>query len=434
LKLDASLTHRPAEPRNTALSLKSFIPAEVPDEATAEEGVELQRKPNQKEFTMDEELKKEIAALVSNAVKAALPVPPPAPVEEPKQQGAVLTAKSVGTKKVTKLGFADDATKGFLHWARTGRINSTLIPDNSFYDDLDKDELKVAMSEGVDTAGGFYVPDDFYGRIVAKRNEVSIVRRLGIVPIPTQSDRVLVPVEGTAATRFVATNEAAAYDEEEPTAGQVPITITKLTKLIRVSEEWEADAPGADVYLAGVWGRALAAAENYYFICGGTGANQPLSMSVGGSLGATTAAAALIAVGDIQGLLYGMPDQYADNMAFICSRPVLGIIRGLTTVAFAFAETPQGRGQPEEIAPNGYIGGTPVFCTAAMPTAVPVVTATKTALLVNPDFYAVAERLGLSVARNPWLYQANGQIGFFAKVREGGAPLQAEAIRWMLQA
>jgi predicted phage gp36 major capsid-like protein len=38
------------------------------------------------------------------------------------------------------------------------------------------------------------------------------------------------------------------------------------------------------------------------------------------------------------------------------------------------------------------------------------------------------------VSRNPYLYQANGQIGLFAKVRQGGAVLQAEAFSVMLTA
>jgi HK97 family phage major capsid protein len=439
LGLDATITHRPAEPKNVATSLKSFIPAEVPERVAAEE-----TKPNKKEFTMDADTQKEIAAIVAEAIKTAIPAvvteavkaaqPAPVPVAEPKQQGAALITKpNVNTK--TKSGFADDAVKGFLNFIQTGKVNGALLPDNKFYEGLDADELKVAMAGQIDAAGGFYVPDDFYGRIIEKRNELSIARKIGVLAVPTQSDRLLFPVEGTAATKFVVTAETGAYDENEPTAGQVPVTIHKMTKLIKLSEEWEADAPGADAYLAGVWGRALAAAENYYFIVSGTGTAMPQAMAVGGSLGKTTAAAALIAVGDIQGLLYAMPDQYVDNLAFVCSRPVLGLIRALTTVAFAFTDMPQGKGGPKDVSPNGYLGaGIPVYCTSAMPTAIPVVTATKTALLVNPDFYAIAERQSLSVARNPWLYQANGQIGLFAKVREGGAVLQSEAILWMLQA
>jgi HK97 family phage major capsid protein len=51
----------------------------------------------------------------------------------------------------------------------------------------------------------------------------------------------------------------------------------------------------------------------------------------------------------------------------------------------------------------------------------------------NWNFYALAERRGLTISRNPYLYQANGQIGIFCSVRFGGAVLQSEAFKWGIQ-
>jgi predicted phage gp36 major capsid-like protein len=53
--------------------------------------------------------------------------------------------------------------------------------------------------------------------------------------------------------------------------------------------------------------------------------------------------------------------------------------------------------------------------------------------MVNPDFYGVANRRGMSVSRNPYLYQATGQIGLFATYRQGAAVLQSEAITYFQQ-
>jgi predicted phage gp36 major capsid-like protein len=41
------------------------------------------------------------------------------------------------------------------------------------------------------------------------------------------------------------------------------------------------------------------------------------------------------------------------------------------------------------------------------------------------------ERSGLTVQRNPWLYQGTGQIGLFSNARMGGAVLQAEALYYL---
>ena len=41
--------------------------------------------------------------------------------------------------------------------------------------------------------------------------------------------------------------------------------------------------------------------------------------------------------------------------------------------------------------------------------------------------YALVERPGLEVSRNPYLYQRSGQVGIFAEFRQGGAPLLGEA-------
>jgi HK97 family phage major capsid protein len=57
----------------------------------------------------------------------------------------------------------------------------------------------------------------------------------------------------------------------------------------------------------------------------------------------------------------------------------------------------------------------------------------KSILFANLNYYALVERRGLTISRNPYLYQANGQIGIFCSVRFGGAVLQSEAVKWGVQ-
>jgi len=52
---------------------------------------------------------------------------------------------------------------------------------------------------------------------------------------------------------------------------------------------------------------------------------------------------------------------------------------------------------------------------------IPVEAASTCFIMVgDPYYYTLVERKGLTIARNPYLYQANGQIGFFSSFRQSG--------------
>ena len=325
-------------------------------------------------------------------------------------------ANNIGSpaiKKVSSRGFKNDENEAFARYILKG----------------DEVAYKAAMQGQTDGEGGYAVPDDFYNQVIAKRNELSVARRMGVIVMPTSLDRILVPAEGTAATKFVVEAEEANYDENEPTLGQVIIAVHKLTKLIKISEELEVDAKANFTgWLSGVWGRALALAENYYFVGTGTGTGMPKAMLVGAtSSSITTAAATAVTAAEILQLIYTMPSAYADSMALVMQRSTLGKIRALTGNPFSFISTPAGNGTATA---DGDIHGIPVFTTDAMPAST---AGLLSVLLINPSFYGIAEREGLTVSRNPYLYQLSGQIGLFAKSRVGGNILQAEAAYYITQ-
>lgn len=428
---EISLTPTPAEPLNN-VSLKSLVNQARNDaDAEKETAQSADSNPsvlkNMENLVMDNEIEVKVneavkAALAAEKAEAEAQATKAAELKSAKEAGykeAQEEMKSVNrggyaTKKVTELGFKDDEVKSFLHFIKTG-------------DDV---AYKAAMQGQTDSEGGYAVPDDFYNQIAAKRNEVSVIRQTGVVSIPTSLDRVLVPTEGTAATKFVVTAEEGSYDENEPTTGQTAITIYKLTKLIKISEELEADAKANfGGWLSSVWGRALGIAENYYFFnVAANGSSQPQSVtyaSVQG--GSTTASATAVTAAELLGLIYGMPAAYAANMKLVMRRATLGAIRALSGNPFSFLPTPIGAGSASEA---GTIHGVPVFLTDELPA---MASSTKSIILFNPDCYAISEREGLSVVRNPYLYNATGQIGLFARARMGGAALQTEGILHLLQ-
>ncbi len=442
---EASLTPTPAEWRNGVIPLKTLIgnaPQAEPEASAQTLAAQAESDENNNIHEVKDMEEKDILALMEKreqdkalAAKAVADAKIAHDAEikavvESALKGVVTPAAEAGVKTVninaqTGRGFASDAVKGFLHYIRTGQKNGALVPDG---------EVKAAMQGQTDSEGGYAVPDDFYNNIIAKRNEVSIIRQMGVVSFPTSLDRVLVPTEDTAATKFVVTAEEGAYSENEPTLGQSICTIYKMTKLIKISEELEADAKANfGAYLANVWGRAMGLAENYYFFnIAANGTSQPQSVTYASTTGNTAASQTVTTAAEVLALIYAMPSAYTDNLKLVMRRSTLGALRAIQGTSsldsFIFQPTPLG----SNVSPNtansqaGYIHNIPVFLTDELPAQASA--SVKYMILFNPDFYFLAEREGMSVSRNPYLYQANGQIGLFAKFREGGVATQTAAI------
>lgn len=284
-------------------------------------------------------------------------------------------------------------------------------------------ELKGAWQGQTDAEGGYAVPDDFYNRIVEQRQELSFVRKAPVTRLVTNHDRILIPTEATAGTKLVVTAEEAAYDENEPVFGQVALTIHKFTKMIKVSEEMlDGDAVGLEAYIASVVARASAAAENYYCSIG-TGTGMPQGIVTGATAsGITTASATAITAAELIAMMGKVESPYHNSSSgFLMKGATKFYLQGLTGNPFQFINTPAGgdfMSYPAYIAPD--MGG--------------VATGQKSVVFGDFSMYAFAERQGVTLSRNPYLYQANGQVGLFVKQRFGGAVLQTLAFKYLLQA
>ena len=283
-------------------------------------------------------------------------------------------------------------------------------------------ELKGAWQGQTDTEGGYAVPDDFYNRIVEQRQELSFVRKAPVTRLVTNHDRILIPTEATAGTKLVVTAEEVAYNENEPVFGQVALTIHKFTKMIKVSEEMlDGDAVGLEAYIASVVARASAAAENYYCSIG-TGTNMPQGIINGATAsGITTASATAITAAELIAMMGKVESPYHNSSSgFLMKGATKFYLQGLTGNPFQFINTPAGgdfMSYPAYIAPD--MGG--------------VATGQKSVVFGDFSMYAFAERQGVTLSRNPYLYQANGQVGLFVKQRFGGAVLQTLAFKYLLQ-
>lgn len=98
----------------------------------------------------------------------------------------------------------------------------------------------LAMSEGVATAGGYVVPDEFSRTIIDLRETYGVFRRNARV-IPMASDTLMVPRRVSGLTAFFI-GENTAPTESDKGWGQVQLTAKKLATLTRYSSELAEDA------------------------------------------------------------------------------------------------------------------------------------------------------------------------------------------------
>jgi len=410
---EVSLTPTPAEPRTLGVqeirrlseafpALKSLAPEgdalPSPEGECAEADELLSVSTKSKSFggnAMDEQIQN-LDTVIEQAVERALQ----RAAEQPVKSAAFAAPATLTT------GLGDSEMKAFTHWLRTG------------------DPGAYKMREGAGSEGGYLVPQDFSAQILTKLGAQSIARAAGATIIRTNLPTILVPTEATEMTKFALTGENSAYTENEPSVGQLNITLYKFTKLVKVSEELLADsAVDLTSFLAGAFAKSMAATENYYFVVG-SGSGQPQGALTGATLGGTAASASAITPAEVMALLYTLPAQYRDrnSVSWVMNNETEGFIRALTGNPFLFAATPAG-----QLAPSNLLNK-PVYNASDMPT---IAAGEKVILLGDWSYYMIAERADLEIVRNPWLYQANGQVGFFAHFRVGAAVGQAGAFYYL---
>lgn len=92
-----------------------------------------------------------------------------------------------------------------------------------------------AMSEGVNTAGGYTVPEEFAARFINLQEEFSVFRRESFAESMLRDTKIIPRRTGGFTVYYVGENTAPA--ESEPTFDQVQLTARKPAILTRVSTE-----------------------------------------------------------------------------------------------------------------------------------------------------------------------------------------------------
>lgn len=310
-----------------------------------------------------------------------------------------LTSKPVtAAEKPTKTGRASDAYKDAMLSAMRSNFRN----------------VSNVLQEGVDTDGGYLVPEEYDRRLIDVLDGENIMRSLA----------TKITTAGQHKINIAATKPAAAWIEEggqlsfgDATFDQILLDSHKLHVAIRVTEELLYDnAFGLENYIITQFGKALANAEEDAFL-NGDGVGKPLGLfaaSGGGQIAETLTAA--IKADDIINLVYALKRPYRKNASFIMNDKNIAVIRKLKDNNGAYIWQPSAQaGEPDRL--FGY----PVHTSAYAP---------ENAIAFGDyKYYNIGDRGTRSFKQLTELFAGNGMIGYVAKERVDGKLILPEAVQ-----
>ena len=270
------------------------------------------------------------------------------------------------------------------------------------------------LQEGVDTDGGYLVPEEYDNRLIDVLDEENIMRKLG----------TRITTSGEHKINIAATKPAASWIEEggalsfgDATFDQILMDAHKLHVAIKVTEELLYDnAFGLENYIITQFAKALANAEEDAFL-NGDGVGKPLGLfaaSGGGQIAETLTAA--IKADDIINLVYALKRPYRKNASFIMNDKNIAAIRKLKDNNGAYIWQPSAQaGEPDRL--FGY----PVHTSAYAP---------EDAIAFGDyKYYNIGDRGTRSFKQLNELFAGNGMIGYVAKERVDGKLILPEAVQ-----
>lgn len=309
---------------------------------------------------------------------------------------------------------------------KTGR--GSVAYKNAVLDALRSNFRRISnvLTEGVDSQGGYLVPEEYDSRLIDVLTEECIMRKLGHT-ITTSGEHKINIAGNKPAAAWIEEGEALTFGDA--TFDQIILDAHKLHVAIKVTEELLYDnAFGLENYIITQFGKALANAEEDAFL-NGTGVGQPLGLLAadgGAEIGVTTASADDITYDEIVDLVYSLKRPYRKNASFLCNDQTLAALRKLKDLNGRplWQESLQA-GEP------GRILGYPVHTSPYFP----VMTAGLPAIAFGDyNYYNIGDRGTRSFAELKELFAGNGMVGFVAKERVDGKLVLPEAVKLLKMA
>ena len=326
---------------------------------------------------------------------------------------APITSKPDNSKSDTKTGRASDAYKTAF-WNQI-RSKNMMTP-----------ELKNALQEGVDSEGGYLVPDEYEHTLVMGLEGANVIRAHAHV-FTTSNGVHKIPVVASKGTASWI-DEEGAYTESDDVFGQEQIDAHKLGTIIKVSEELITDSVfDLEQYFTAEFARRIGSKEEEAFLVG-NGVKKPtglLNETGGAQLGVTAASATAITADELIDLYYSLKSPYRKNAIWILNDSTIKAIRKLKDSSGQYLWQPAIKdGEVNTIL------GKPYFTSSYAPE---IGSAAKSILFGDLNFYWIGDRQGITFKRLNEKYADMGQIGFLASKRVDAKLVLPEAVKYLQQ-
>ena len=327
-----------------------------------------------------------------------------APVSTP------ITGKPENTKKPdTKVGRASDAyTKAFWTQIRA--------KDGVSY------EVRNALSEGVDSEGGYLVPDEFENTLVSGMEEEGSIRSLAHVFTTSNGVHKIPVVRTKGSANWI--DEGGSYGDSDDVFGQEQIDAHKVGTVIKVSEELLNDSAfDLEKYFQEEFARRIGAKEEEAFIVG-DGNKKPtgiLSAAGGAEIGVTAASEKAITADEIIDLYYSIKAPYRKNAVWILNDSTVRAVRKLKDSNGQYLWQPAlHEGDHETLL------GKKILTSPYMPE---IAAGAKVIMFGDLSFYWIGDRQGITFKRLNERYADLGQVGFLVSKRVDGKLVLPEAVK-----
>ena len=282
-------------------------------------------------------------------------------------------------------------------------------------------QVSNVLQEGVDTAGGYLVPEEYDKRLIDGLTEENIMRTLGTT-ITTSGEHKINIAGAKPAASWI--EEGGALIFEDASFDQIILDAHKLHVAIKVTDELLYDnAFNLESYILTQFSKALANAEENAFL-NGDGVGKPLGIFAengGGQVAITTNTQSSITADEIINLVHSLKRPYRKNSKFIMNDQTIALIRKLKDNNGAYLWQPSLQaGEPDRL--FGY----PVYTSAYVPT----VAAGKPVIAFGDfSYYNIGDRGVRSFDQLRELFAGNGMVGFLAKERVDGKLVLPEAVQ-----
>jgi len=275
------------------------------------------------------------------------------------------------------------------------------------------------LSVGIDSAGGYLVPDEFHRRLIEALEEYNIMRKLSRI-IRTSSGDLHIPV---AATRGTAAwvEEAGVIPTSDTNFGQVTLGAYKLGTMIKVSHELLNDSAfPLESFLATDFGRRMGTLEEEAFLIG-DGNKKPTGVLSSAQVGVTTEYQTEITFDDVMDLYHSLKSPYRNKAVFIANDLTVKALRKLKDGNGLFLWNPSVvTGTPDTVL------GRPLYVSNYMPE---IKAGAKAMAFGDFSFYWIADRTGRTFERLNELFATTHQVGFKATQRVDGKLIMPEAVK-----